>query len=253
MNETSMLAWPLLDSPMAPVRRRRFLWSERRGLLASVALHATALATLAAWSAYEPRSASPEKAIALILERPVPQPLKIVPPKIERPAPPQPRKHAEPVRSSAARATPQPIRSAQPQPQTAAAPAQAAQIAAPPTQPAAPQAPVAAPPSPPAPRVISQEGIPSDYVNRVFERINSSAAEHYPRIARFKHLAGRVGYRLTLAPDGTLLHCELRSSGDDTLDTAANDAIRAAAPFPRLPELGGSSYVLQGAIVYQAD
>lgn len=253
MNETSVLAWPLLGSATAPVRRRRLAWRERRGLLASVALHATALAALAAWSVYEPRSASPEKAITLILERPAPQPLKIVPPKIERPDPPQPRKRAEPVRSSAPRATPQPTHSAQPQPQTVAAPAQTAQIAAPPPQPAAPQAAVAAPPSPLPPRVIGQDGIPSDYVNRVFERINSSAAEHYPRIARFKHLAGRVGYRLTLAPDGTLLHCELRSSGDDTLDTAANDAIRAAAPFPRLPELGGSSYVLQGAIVYQAD
>ena len=56
MNETSVLAWPLLGSATAPVRRRRLAWRERRGLLASVALHATALGALAAWSAYEPRS-----------------------------------------------------------------------------------------------------------------------------------------------------------------------------------------------------
>ncbi|WP_116141064.1 TonB family protein [Trinickia diaoshuihuensis] len=258
MNDGSALAWPLLDARTASVRRQASAWREQRGLLASVALHAVALAALAAWSAYEPHSAAPEKAITLILERPAPQPVKVVPPKVEQPEP-QPLKRAEPARPNVPHVAPQPVRSMQPQPRTVAAPPATAQIATPPAQPAAPQPVVAAPPAPPAPsappapRVISQDGIPSDYVNRVFERINSSAAEHYPRIARFKHLEGRVGYRLTLAPDGTLLRCELRSSGDDTLDTAANDAIRAAAPFPRLPELGGSSYVLQGTIVYQAD
>ena len=256
MNESSALTWPLLDSRIAPVRRQTSAWREQRGLFTSVALHATALAALAVWSAHAPRGTPPEKAITLILERAAPQPIEIVPPKLARPEPPQPRKHVEPVRPNVPRAAPQPVRSVQPQPRTVAAPAQTAQIATPPAQPTAPAPVVAAPPAPsapPAPRVISQEGIPSDYVNRVFERINGSAVEHYPRIARFKHLEGHVGYRLTLAPDGTLLHCELHSSGDDTLDAAANDAIRAAAPFPRLPELGGSSYVLQGTIVYQAD
>jgi periplasmic protein TonB len=256
--ESSGLSWPLPHAGYAPAGRPSRTWRDRRGALVSVALHAAALAALAAWSAHAPHGALPEKVVTLVMERPAPQPLKIVPPKIE-----PPRIQPEPVHRSVPHVVPQPVHSAPaPQPRTVAAPPATAQIATPPAQSAAP-APVAAPaaaapaqaaPSaPPAPRVIGQEGIPSDYVNQVFQRINSSAAEHYPRIARFNHLEGRVGYRLTLAPDGSLLHCELHSSGDATLDAAANDAIRAAAPFPRLPELGGSSYVLQGAIVYQAD
>ncbi|MEX3957448.1 TonB family protein [Trinickia sp. EG282A] len=251
--ESSALLWPLPPSAYAPARPEPSPWRDRRGLLASVALHAAAVAALVAWSSYVPKSAPSEKVVTLVLERPAPQPLKIVPPKVE-PLKEVPHAQPEPVHRSVPRVVPQPLRSAPaPQPRMVAAPAETAQIGdAPPAQSATP-APVAAPSAPPASRVIGQEGIPSDYVNQVFQRINSSAAAHYPRIARFNHLEGRVGYRLTLAPDGSLLHCELHSSGDATLDAAANDAIRAAAPFPRLPDLGGSSYVLQGAIVYQAD
>ncbi|WP_175038455.1 TonB family protein, partial [Burkholderia stagnalis] len=130
--------------------------------------------------------------------------------------------------------------------------AEPAPSAAPAAQADAPARPAA--PSTPAPaRVIGQEGIPSDYVRQVFERINRSAIDRYPRLARLKHLDGRVGYRLVLAPDGTLVRCDIQTSGEDTLDAAALDAIRAAAPFPKLPDLGGSSYVLKGAILYQSE
>jgi protein TonB len=95
------------------------------------------------------------------------------------------------------------------------------------------------------------EGIPSDYVNQVYARINASAAGHYPRAAKQRELEGRIRYRLTLAPDGKLLHVEIQGSGEAILDDAAREAIQAAGPFPKLPDLGGSTYQLSGAIVYK--
>lgn len=95
------------------------------------------------------------------------------------------------------------------------------------------------------------EGIPSDYVNQVYAKINGNAAGHYPRAAQLQHLEGRITYRITLSPDGRLLKLELRPSGESVLDQAAEEAIRASAPFPKLPDLGGDAYQLSGVIAYQ--
>ncbi|MGZ2749365.1 TonB family protein [Burkholderia stagnalis] len=238
-------------------------WRDARGPAASVALHALALAALVAWSTHAPDKPPTERTIELVLTQAVPEPAQPRPlqPKVQ-PAPPLRRAVAAPPETHAARApapTPTP-RAAAPaetaprpvQPAPAAPAAEPAPSAAPAAQADAPARPAA--PGTPAPaRVIGQEGIPSDYVRQVFERINRSAIDRYPRLARLKHLDGRVGYRLVLAPDGTLVRCDIQTSGEDTLDAAALDAIRAAAPFPKLPDLGGSSYVLKGAIVYQSE
>jgi protein TonB len=96
-------------------------------------------------------------------------------------------------------------------------------------------------------------GIPTNYVNEVYARINAAASGNYPRLARSMHLEGQVRYTLTLKPDGTLVSCRISTSGQTVLDAAAEQAIRAAAPFPGLPDLGGSSYELTGAIGYQLD
>ena len=37
----------------------------------------------------------------------------------------------------------------------------------------------------------------------------------------------------------------------DADDAAAEEALKAAAPFPKLPDLGAASYRLAGAIVYR--
>ena len=97
------------------------------------------------------------------------------------------------------------------------------------------------------------EGIPTDYVSQVYARINASAAGNYPRAAKMRHLEGRIVYKLTLSPEGKLLKLDLQTSGESVLDDAAEAAIRAAAPFPHLPDLGGSTYQLTGAIVYKLD
>jgi periplasmic protein TonB len=254
--QSSTLAWPpALNSYADAIGSDVRGWT-RRGPLISIGLHGLAIAALLAWSVHTPDKPAPEPTVTLVMEKPIAEPIKLTQPKVEPAV-------AHPVAQKAP--PPRPVAPVQhaPQPRTVAAPAAAAQVAAPPAPvpqqanavdpaPAAPAAPVA-PAAPAGPRVIGQEGIPSDYVNQVFSRINHSAGDHYPRIARLKHLEGRVGYKLTLAPDGSIVHCDIHSSGDDTLDTAATDAIHAAAPFPHLPDLGGSSYVLAGAIVYQAE
>ncbi|RQS13888.1 TonB family protein [Burkholderia sp. Bp9002] len=245
--------------PAVPARPagRAARWRDARGPAASVALHALALAALFAWSTHAPDKPPPERTIELVLTQAAPEPAQPQPPQPKaQPAPPPPRRTvAVPPETHAARApaprTAAPSETA-PRPVQAAPAAEPAPSAAPAAQADTPVRPAA--PATPAPtRVIGQEGIPSDYVRQVFERINRSAIDRYPRLARLKHLDGRVGYRLVLAPDGTLVRCEIQTSGEDTLDAAALDAIRAAAPFPKLPDLGGSSYVLKGAIVYQSE
>jgi protein TonB len=236
-------------------------WQARRGPLVSLALHAAVIAAFIVGSSHAPKRASLERTFTLVIEKPAPEPLRLARPNVE-PAPGHAveRKIApsHPVRAQRA-----------PQPRIVTVPAALAQVSAPAARPvAAASAAVAADkpmdvpatPSGPAavsgsaaPRVIGQEGIPSDYVNLVFARINRSAADHYSRMVRFRQFDGRVGYRLTLAPDGSVIRCDIDSSGDSTLDAAATEAIRAAAPFPHLPDPGGSSYVLQGAIVYEAE
>ena len=103
--------------------------------------------------------------------------------------------------------------------------------------------------APAAPRQISTEGIPTDYVSQVYARINSST--DYPREAKMRRQQGKVGYRLTLSPQGALLSFDIDSSGIPALDEAAREAIRRAAPFPKLPDLGGASYLLAGNIVFK--
>ncbi|USX17340.1 TonB family protein [Oxalobacteraceae bacterium OTU3CAMAD1] len=86
-------------------------------------------------------------------------------------------------------------------------------------------------------------------MNQVYARINSNT--DYPREAKMRRQQGKVAYRLTLNPQGALISFDIQSSGVEALDEAARDAIRRAAPFPRLPDLGGSTYLLAGNIVFK--
>ena len=222
-------------------------WWKQRGTQVSIVLHV--LAVLAIWRL----SATPAEAPR------VPPPVELIrlkaPPEL---APPKP----EPMKEKpVALAPPKPVSRPQPVPKTAAAPAALAETYTPPAVPvaAAPIGPVTpivpAPPAPPAPavaaapRVVATEGIPTDYVNQVYARINRNA--DYPREARLRRQQGRVGYKLTLDPQGALVSFEIQSCGSDVLDEAARDAIKRAAPFPKLPDLGGSTYLLAGSIVFK--
>ncbi|MFJ2986775.1 energy transducer TonB [Collimonas sp. NPDC087041] len=220
-------------------------WWNKPGALTSFGLHVAAIAAVWGLSQRVLPPEPKERAIELVLapkqlQPPEPPP----PPKIE-PQKPQPK-------VSSARPLPAPV------PRSTPVAAEKAEIAAPPAPPVVPTpsepvkaAAPEAPPAPPKPRVISNDGIPSDYVNQVYSRI--SRHTNYPRAAKMRREEGRVAYKLTLNPQGELLKYEIQTSGSETLDDAAVDAIKSAAPFPKLPDLGGSSYLLAGAIVFKVN
>jgi periplasmic protein TonB len=231
----------------------------RKGLAVSLAFHGLALAAVYFACAHAPLAPPRSRTIELTLTRLAPAPPTVTP-LVERPREAVPVQRARPVapvqRVPVAAA---PVRSA-------VAPPVAQSVAPGPVATAPPAAPVAAPPAAPAattaapappepvaakPRVVDTNGIPSDYVNKVFERIDRYAADSYPRAARLRHDEGRVGYQLTLDPEGRVLAIDIRSSGNATLDDAARDAIRSAAPFPKPPDLGAGAYRLAGTIAYE--
>jgi len=225
-------------------------WLRRPGAVVTVAIHGAALLAIWSWSSTIVKPAVTPPVIELIRIAPEPK-QEITPPK------PEPVKEKQ-----VSLAPPKPAAPPLPVPKTVETSAAKAETYTPPAPPvqAAPPGPVTPPqpapattqPSPPAaaaPKQISTEGIPTDYVNQVYARINRNA--DYPREAKMRRQQGKVGYRLTLNPDGSLVSFDIQSSGVDALDEAARDAIRRAAPFPRLPDLGGSSYLLAGNIVFK--
>ena len=224
-------------------------WWTKRGTQVSIVLHVLAL--LAIWRLSAAAAPAPRVPPPVELIRLKPAPPQLVPPK------PQPVKQ-KPVSVAPPKAVVRP----QPVPKTVAAPAAKAETYTPPVPPVAaapigpvtPAAPAPAAPSTPAPaatvpKVVATEGIPTDYVNQVYSRINRNA--DYPREAKLRRQQGRVGYKLTLDPQGALISFDIQSSGSDSLDEAARDAIKRAAPFPKLPDLGGSTYLLAGSIVFK--
>jgi protein TonB len=228
-------------------------WLRRPGAVVTVAIHGAALLAIWNWSSNIVKPAVTPPVIELIRIAPEPR-QEITPPK------PQPVKEKQ-----VALAPPKPAVPQLPVPktvETSAAKAETYTPPAPPAQatppgpvtppqpaPAPASAPAPAPPAAAAPKQISTGGIPTDYVNQVYARINRNA--DYPREAKMRRQQGKVGYRLTLNPDGSLMSFDIQPSGVEALDEAARDAIRRAAPFPRLPDLGGSSYLLAGNIVFK--
>jgi protein TonB len=227
-------------------------WLRRPGAVVTVAIHGAALLAIWSWSGTIVKPAVTPPVIELIRIAPEPK---------QESTPPKP----EPVKEKqVSLAPPKPAAPPLPVPKTVETSAAKAETYTPPAPPvqAAPPGPVTPPqpapapapaqPSPPAaaaPKQISTEGISTDYVNQVYARINRNA--DYPREAKMRRQQGKVGYRLTLNPDGSLVSFDIQSSGVEALDEAARDAIRRAAPFPRLPDLGGSSYLLAGNIVFK--
>lgn len=252
-------------SPDGPPPAR---WRPRLGLPASLVLHGLALALLYHWHANPPAQPAEERLVELVLAPPqavAPPPAPRPPPPAEAPPVQPPRQIRPPAPAPAPRPAPARPRPAPPvaaPPSAVAAPAEpsptAAAPAAPaadsaPSEPSAPAAPSAPPAAPAAPSAAAQAGpgIPSDYVNQVHARINRIASGRYPRAAALRRQEGRVGYTLLLAADGRLIRFELEPSGIEALDRAAAEALEAAAPFPPLPDLGGGTYRVSGAIAYR--
>ncbi|WP_156924387.1 TonB family protein [Derxia gummosa] len=236
----------LPDVPGAPRRKL--------AIAVSLALHAGALLYLWNWSHEPAPPPVPERVIEMVIAPPEP-PKPIEPPKIEPPKPVEKVKTIEPPRAAPPRPAPVPV----PAPSAVPTPAPVTpSVAEAPHEPAPAPAPPAPPAPAPAPQAAARPGppnspdaIPTDYANQVFARINRIASGRYPKAAMLRRQEGRIGYRLTLAQDGTLLSYELDKCGIDALDAAAEEALKAAAPFPKLPDLGAASYRLAGAIVYR--
>lgn len=227
--------------------------SAYRGVLVSALLHGAAV--LIIWSLSHGHSAPVAAPNVVELIRVAP--LQLAPP-------PPPPKSAEAQAKPVSLAPPRPVSVAVPQPKTVAAPAASAETYTAPSTPApstpigpvtpsapapAPAAAPAAKPAPAGPKVVSTDGIPTDYVNQVYARINRST--EYPQAAKQRRQQGKVAYVLTLDPQGALLKVEIQGSGIEALDDAAKQAIERAAPFPKLPDLGGSTYLLAGNIIFK--
>jgi protein TonB len=109
-------------------------------------------------------------------------------------------------------------------------------------------------PKPPKPKVVEHKpveprpvappppnAVPSGYFNQVASRV--------ARIANSNPLRGpgRVGYRVVIAPSGSVISASISSSGRPDLDAAARRAI--AGPFPAF---GGTRPVaISGGVRYQ--
>lgn len=237
-NDSFVTSYPVLGDGGARA------WWRRPGAVVSIVLHGVAAVAIWNFSSTVIKAPPPPLVVQLIH---LPPPKEITLPK---PEPLQQKTLAPPLPV----VQPVPVPKIVPVPQetfTPPAPVPVAAVTTPapvvpaPVAPPAPPAPVA----PAAPRQISTDGIPTDYVNQVYARINSST--DYPREAKMRRQQGKVGYRLTLSPQGALLSFDIDSCGIPALDEAAREAIRRAAPFPKLPDLGGASYLLAGNIVFR--
>ncbi len=103
-------------------------------------------------------------------------------------------------------------------------------------------------PRPPMPHTAG--AVPSDYANKVFQRINRVASGSFPRTALTKQSV-RIGYVIVIGASGELISKSVSSSGVAALDQAVSEALARSAPFPAPPNLGARSYRISGAIVYR--
>jgi TonB family protein len=88
---------------------------------------------------------------------------------------------------------------------------------------------------PKAPTVIDPSDVLKRFLNTIRRKIESQ--KRYPISARNAGVEGRSGVRITIMKNGKLEKVEIMdSSGHETLDNAALQSVRDAAPFPPIPE-----------------
>jgi len=76
-------------------------------------------------------------------------------------------------------------------------------------------------------------------------RMKVASAKIYPESARVKNHQGKAILSLKLGKDGSILKVSVgSSSGHKALDQAAIDAIKDAAPYPKIPDKLNKQYVL---------
>lgn len=173
-----------------------------------------------------------------------PQPPQPAPPTLEKALPPLEPPPAPVTSREIPRPAPTPPPPPPPKPAPQPAPRAAQPQRAPPASPLsnlpqrAPREQQAARPSSPSmvnpADVYGQRKAQEDYLWGVIRKISSQ--RYYPKTARENSEEGLVVAMLTIARDGRLIDVSVsRSSGYRTLDNAVLEVIRAAAPYPPLP------------------
>lgn len=80
----------------------------------------------------------------------------------------------------------------------------------------------------------------SNYPGKVASKLRRSL--RYPREAKRKRIRGQVVVSFSVSANGSVGRVRItRSSGHSILDSAAKEAVRRAAPFPRIPANAGRS------------
>jgi protein TonB len=75
---------------------------------------------------------------------------------------------------------------------------------------------------------------PNDYYEMV--RLKIESCKRYPDSARVRHMEGRTKVRFVITQDGQVSSVEIvKGARHGILNTAAMNAVKAAAPFPRPP------------------
>jgi protein TonB len=232
------------QSILAPLRTRASYWPQA----AAIAIYA-ALLTVAALHRLTPAPPPEEEAVELVMlpppapaaEEPPPpveeQPPPVAeepPPLVEEPPPP-------PVAEvpAVAPVEPKPIPKPKPPPPKPKV-VEHKPVEKPRPAPPKPAAPTPAP-ARPAAAPPPANAVPSGYFNQVASRV--------ARVANSNPLRGpgRVGYRIVIAPSGSVISASISSSGRPDLDAAARRAI--AGPFP---SFGGTRPVaVSGGVRYQ--
>ncbi|HLZ67839.1 MAG TPA: TonB family protein [Aliidongia sp.] len=81
---------------------------------------------------------------------------------------------------------------------------------------------------------------PADYVSKVDQMIHKAVV--YPRLAKMREQEGTVAFAVKIDGGGAVSDASVEtSSGNTTLDNAALDAAKTAAPYPAPP--GGAALV----------
>ena len=198
---------------------------------AGSALYLAALA-VALTVDFEPPPVALESPVDMVFDQPAPVSEQTPPPAAETPPPPPPVEE----QPTAVAETPPPPPPPPPPPEVKPEPPKPEQKAA---------------PKPPPAAHHTAGAIPSDYANKVFQRINRVASTTYPRSAIVQGQGARIGYVIVIGSSGELLSKSISPSGNSALDQAVSQALSQSAPFPAPPNLGARSYKLSGAIVYR--
>lgn len=199
-------------------------------ILSGIGIYSAALVALLTFN-FEAPPITLEAPVEVVYEDPVPEEPE------QPPAPPEPEVAPEP-----------------PPPEPAAEPEPVKEEPPPPPKPVEPPPPPKQQPKPkPRPATAQTPGaVPSDYANKVYQRINRVASSGFPKSALSRGQSVRISYVIVIGAGGELVSKSVVNSGNAALDRAVSEALARSAPFPAPPSLGAKSYRIAGAIVYRS-